>query len=380
MLLVLNEDQTMLARTAREFVASTEPLARLRKLRDGKDPLAFSPDAWKKIVDLGWTGMAYPEADGGLGLGLADVVVVTEALGRLLAPEPFIPCAVLAGGVLSLAASAEQKETYLAPTIAGTTRLALASEEQKSRANLRNVTVRAESSGGGFRITGEKTPVLGGHGADTLVVSARTSGKDDDAEGITLFVLPAKTSGVSVVPLNRVDTRNAASVRLQGVSVPASAVVGKVGGALPVLEAAVDRATVALAGEMLGTMSETFERTVAYLREREQFGAKLGSFQALQHRAARLFVEIELTRSTVMAAARAVDENAPSAAELVSVAKARASDALSQIANEAIQMFGGIGMTDEHDIGFFLKRAKVAELTFGDGAFHRARFAALRGF
>jgi acyl-CoA dehydrogenase len=380
MLLVLNEDQTMLARTAREFVASTEPVARLRKLRDAKSPLGFDADTWKKVVELGWTGMAFSEADGGLGLGLADVVVVTEALGRLLATEPFIPCAILAGGALALAGNAEQKKKYLGPTIDGTARLALAHEEKRSRARLHHVAVRAESAGGGFRLNGEKTPVLGGAFAETLLVAARTSGAEDDAEGITLFVVPADTPGVSVEALNRVDSRNAAVVRLKDVSVPASAVVGTVGRGLPTLEAAVDRATVALAGEMLGTMEEAFQRTVTYLRERDQFGTKIGSFQALQHRAARLFVEIELTRSAVMAAARAVDEEAPQAKELVSVAKARASDALALVANEAIQMHGGIGMTDEHDIGFFLKRAKAAELTFGDAAFHRARFAALREF
>ncbi|HVW24667.1 MAG TPA: acyl-CoA dehydrogenase [Polyangiaceae bacterium] len=380
MLLVLNEDQNMLARTAREFVASTEPLARIRKLRDKKDLLGFSEDVWQKIAELGWTGMAFSEADGGLGLGLADVVVVTEALGRLLAPEPFIPCVVLAGSVLSLAANAEQKEKYLAPLIAGTSRVALAAEERKSRANPSHVTVRAERTPDGFRITGEKTPVLGGYRAGTLLVSARTSGGDADAKGITLFVVPADAKGVAVKPLERVDTRNAAQVRFDGVTVPATSVVGSVDGALQTLEAAVDRATVALAGEMLGTMSEAFDWTVKYLREREQFGVKIGSFQALQHRAARLFVEIELTRSAVMAAARAVDEGLPQARELVSVAKARASDALALVANEAVQMHGGIGMTDEHDIGFFLKRAKVAELTFGDAAFHRARFASIRGF
>ncbi len=380
MLLVLNEDQTMLARTAREFVASTEPLARLRRMRDKKDLLGFSPDVWRKIVDLGWTAMAFSEADGGLGLGLSDVVVVTEALGRLLATEPFIPCVVLAGSVLALAGTTEQKETYLAPMIGGTARLALASEERKSRSHLERVALRAKAVGGGFELTGEKTPVLGGNGAETFLVSARTSGKDDDGDGITLFLVPSGTAGVTVEALDRVDTRNAATVRLNGVTVPATAVVGKVGGGLATLSAAVERATVALAGEMLGTMGEAFDRTVTYLREREQFGSKIGSFQSLQHRAARLFVEIELTRSAVMAAARAVDEGLPQAAELVSVAKARASDALSLVANEAVQMHGGIGMTDEHDIGFFLKRAKVAELTFGDAAFHRARFAALRDF
>jgi alkylation response protein AidB-like acyl-CoA dehydrogenase len=213
-----------------------------------------------------------------------------------------------------------------------------------------------------------------------VLVSARTSGAEHDADGITLFAVPSDTKGLTITPLSRVDAQNAASVRLEGVTVPATAVVGAVGGALPVLEAAVERATVALSGEMLGGMTEAFDRTVVYLREREQFGTKIGSFQSLQHRAARLFVEIELCRSAVMAAARAIDEGLPNAGELVSVAKARASDAFALVANEAVQMHGGIGMTDEHDIGFFLKRAKAAELTFGDAAYHRNRFAELRGF
>ena len=380
MLLVTNEDQNMLARTAREFVASTEPLARLRKLRDQKDGVGFTPEVWEKIAELGWTAIPFTEEDGGLGLGVADLAVVTEALGRLLSPEPFVPYIVLAGGCLATAASADQKEKFLSPLIAGTARIALASEERRSRSNLRSVTVHAEASGGGFRISGEKTPVLGGYGAETLLISARTSGAETDAEGITLFAVPSNAPGLTVTSLNRVDAQNAATIRLEGVSVPTSAVVGSVGGALPVLETAVDRATVALAAEMLGGMSEAFDRTVTYLREREQFGTKIGTFQSLQHRAARLFVEIELSRSAIMAAARALDEGLPNAKELVSVAKARASDAFALVANEAIQMHGGIGMTDEHDIGFFLKRAKVAELTFGDAAFHRARFADLRGY
>jgi acyl-CoA dehydrogenase len=380
MLLVTNEDQNMLARTAREFVASTEPLARLRKLRDQKDGLGFTPGVWEKIAELGWTGIPFTEEDGGLGLGVADLAVVTEALGRLLSPEPFVPCVVLAGSCLALAANADQKQKFLSPLIAGSARVALAAEERRSRSNVRSVTVRAEASGNGFRISGEKTPVLGGYGAETLLISARTSGAERDAEGITLFAVPSNAPGLTVTALNRVDAQNAAAVRLEGVSVPASAVVGSVGGALPVLETAVDRATVALAAEMLGGMSEAFDRTVTYLREREQFGTKIGTFQSLQHRAARLFVEIELSRSAIMAASRALDEGLPNATELVSVAKARASDACALVANEAIQMHGGIGMTDEHDIGFFLKRAKAAELTFGDAAFHRARFAELRGY
>jgi alkylation response protein AidB-like acyl-CoA dehydrogenase len=229
-------------------------------------------------------------------------------------------------------------------------------------------------------LTGKKTPVLGGYGASAFLVTARTRGSPGDKHGISVFIVPSDAKGQRVDRLTRVDSLNAAAVELNGVEVPASAIVGELDEALPALERAVDRATVALAGEMLGAMSSAFERTLAYLREREQFGVKIGTFQALQHRAARMFIDVELSRSVVMAAARALDEGAPNATALVSVAKARTGDAFVNISNEAIQMHGGIGMTDEHDIGFFLKRAKVTEVTFGNGAFHRARFAALSGF
>src|SRR6185436_709308 len=201
------------------------------------------------------------------------------------------------------------------------------------------------------------------------LVVARTSGAERDPRGLTVFLVPKSARGLRVEQLVRVDSLNAAAIDLENVEVPASSVVGEVDGAFFAVENAVDRATVALAGEMLGAMSSAFERTLQYLREREQFGVKIGTFQALQHRAVRMFIDVELTRSVVMAAARAVDEGAPNAKALVSVAKARTGDAFVGIANEAIQMHGGIGMTDEHDIGFFLKRAKVTEMTFGDGAF-----------
>jgi alkylation response protein AidB-like acyl-CoA dehydrogenase len=287
---------------------------------------------------------------------------------------------VLAAGLLSLAGNADQKGSYLAKSLTGEKRLALAHEETGARGTLSLCRTTAQKAPSGYRLNGKKTPVLGGYGADAFLVSARTSGADRDANGISIFVVPQDAKGLVVERLKRVDSLNAAAVELRDVEVPVSAVVGDVGNALPALETAVDRATVALAGEMLGAMSSAFERTLAYLREREQFGAKIGTFQALQHRAARMFIEVELSRSVVMAAARAVDEGAPNAKALVSVAKARAGDAFVAIANEAIQMHGGIGMTDEHDIGFFLKRAKATEMTFGDGAFHRARFATLNGF
>jgi alkylation response protein AidB-like acyl-CoA dehydrogenase len=222
--------------------------------------------------------------------------------------------------------------------------------------------------------------VWGGYNADGYVVSARTSGRPRELKGISLFYVPATATGVTVTAETRVDSQNAATVRFANVDVKRAAMIGAEGEGLSILERATEHATVALCGEMLGGMNEAFERTIAYLKERKQFGVAIGTFQALKHRAARMYVELELARSTVMAAARAVDEQNEEASALVSLAKARASDAYCLVANEAVQMHGGIGMTDEHEIGFFMKRARAAEMTFGDAAFHRDRFAKLSGY
>ncbi len=380
MQLVLTEDQNMLAQTAGAFIAEHSPLSRLRKLRDQGDERGYSLSVYKQMAELGWTAIPFAEADGGLGMGLSEMVVVTEAMGRGLAPEPLIPSLVLAGGVLAAAGSAAQKGQWLAPAMAGEKVLALAYAEPGSRFDLARIATRAERSGAGYRLSGDKTLVWGGVLADAYLVAARTEGDAGQRQGITLFLVPAKAAGLSQQRQQRVDSLSSAIVSLRGVELTAGDVVGELGAGHDVLADAVDRATVALCGEMLGGMSEAFSRTVSYLKERKQFGVPIGSFQVLKHRAARIYIEIELSRSVVMAAARALDEGAPDARQLVSVAKARLSDAYCHIANEALQMHGGIGMTDEHDIGFFMKRARACEMTFGDGAYHRDRFAGLGGF
>jgi alkylation response protein AidB-like acyl-CoA dehydrogenase len=380
MQLVLTEDQALLARTARELFASSSPLARLRKLRDTRDERGYALDRYAKMAELGWTAIPFSEADGGLGMGFAELVLVTEAMGRGLAPEPLIPSIALAGRAIALAGSAQHKTSWLAPAIAGTKILALAHARRRGRFDLTRAPVRATAAAGGFRLAGEAAQVWGGHLADAYVVAARTAGQDGDRDGITLFLLPATARGLTSVRQYRVDSLNAAQLTLDEVEAGEGDVLGRAGEGHALLARVVDEATVALAGEMLGGMSEALERTLAYLRERRQFGVAIGSFQALKHRAARLYIELELSRSAVMAAARALDAQSPEAAQLVSLAKARLSDAYCQIANEAVQMHGGIGMTDEHDIGFFIKRARAAEMTFGDAAYHRDRFAALGGY
>jgi alkylation response protein AidB-like acyl-CoA dehydrogenase len=313
-------------------------------------------------------------------MGLAELAVVLEELGRNLAPEPFLSTVLLAGQVLQLAGSEAQQKRWLEPVARGEAFLALAQQERGSRFELHHVATRAEARGNGYRISGEKIAVLDGAAADAIVVVARTAGAEDDRSGITLFLVASDAPGLRALRQSRVDSRGAALVHLDGCEVGADALIGALGEGLPVLEAAVDRATVGLCAEMLGSMSEAFARTLDYLKQRIQFGVPIGSFQALKHRAAELFIQIELCRSAVMAAARAVDAGGAEAAVLVSLAKARCSDAAILVANEAIQMHGGIGMTDEHEIGFYLKRARVAELTLGDGAWHRARWARLAGY
>ncbi len=377
--LVLTAPQEMLARTAGELVQKHGGVDRQRQLRDDGVELAYSPDVWAEMADLGWLGIPIAEEHGGLGMGMAETVLITEAMGRGLAPEPFVSAVVLAGGLIEDAGTTEQQAAWLPALVDGEERLAPALLEAGGRYRIERLRTVAKPADGGFLLSGEKTQVVGGVGADGFLVPARVEG-ENDGDGFTLFLVPADAEGLEVIGQRRVDSRNSAIVRLRDVKVDASDVVGEVGGGLAPLGRAVDRATVAVCGEMLGVMTEAFERTIAYLRSRSQFGVLIGTFQALKHRAATMFIEIELSRSAVMAAARALDEGADDAELQVANAKARCSDALILVTNEALQMHGGIGMTDEHDIGLFMKRARALEFAFGDAAFHRERFARLSGF
>ena len=378
--LVLSEDQELLAKTAADFVASRSPVARVRALRDAADPLGFSRPLWKEMAELGWVGIPFPESCGGAGMGFSELAVVLEALGRTLAPEPFISCVALAGQTLLRAGSEAQQRAWLPRLVSGEALLAFANQERESRYDLQRIATSARRQGDGFALSGEKIAVLDGAGADVYVVAARTSGAVADAAGISLFLVPANTPGLRCERQSRVDSRNAAILHLSDARVPRDAVIGREGEGLATLETVVDLATAALCAEMLGSMSEAFARTLHYLKNRVQFGVPIGSFQGLKHRAAQMFVEIELCRSAVMGAVRALDAGDADARKLVSLAKARCSETAMLVAHEAVQMHGGIGMTDEHEIGFFLKRARVAELTFGDAAWHRARWARLCGY
>ena len=378
--LVLNEDQEMIAQTALDFVTEHSPVARFRALRDSGAELGYSRELFKEMAALGWAGIPFDEKLGGAGMGFTEMVLVAEALGRKLAPEPFVGAVTMGGSALALGGNEALREAWLPGVIDGSKVVAFAHQEPHSRYDVYAVETRAETAGDGFSLSGEKSQVLDAVGADAVIVPARVSGKSGDRDGLALFLVAAGTPGLSISAQTRLDHRNSAIVRLDDVRVAADSMFGAPGQAAGLLEAVIDRATVVLCGEMLGGMSEAFDLTVDYLKTRDQFGVKIGSFQALQHRAAKVFMEIELARSCVMAAARAVDAGDRDAGKLVSLAKARCSDAYVLAANEGVQMFAGVGMTDEYDIGFYLKRARACELTFGDAAFHRDRWARIGNY
>ncbi len=368
--LVLTEDQEFIRKTAADFVEEKSPVSRFRELRDKQDATGFSRELWKEMADLGWAGIPYAEDVGGADMGFAELAVVLEELGRALAPEPFLSTVLLAGQALALSGNQALAKEWLTKICAGEAVLAVAYQEARSRYDLDAIETQAVKDGTGFKLSGEKVQVLDGHVADAILVSAKADG------GVKLFLVPAGAAGLTITRQARLDDRNAALVALDGVSVGADAVVGD--GAL--LANVVDRATVGLCAEMLGGMQQALDLSLEYLKTRKQFDVVIGSFQALKHRAADVFIEIELCKSAVMAAARAIDAGAPDTAKLVSVAKAKCSDAYVLATNEGVQFFGGVGMTDEYDIGFYMKRARAAELSFGDAAFHRDRWATLSGY
>ncbi|MBI5505759.1 MAG: acyl-CoA dehydrogenase family protein [Deltaproteobacteria bacterium] len=377
---VLSQEQRLLKQTAGDFVKSRSSLKRIRTLRDSADATGFSRDIWREMAELGWVGMLLPEDDGGSALGYMDLMMVMEELGRGLMPEPMLSTTLLGANAVLLGGSEAQRRELLPAIARGELLVALAYQEPSGRFDPHTVQTTAEPSGRGWKLRGEKCLVLDGHVADRILVSARTSGSIADRHGVTLFLIDPREHGVLVNRQMLVDSRIVASIRLSDVAVDESAIVGEPENGGNLLEAILDRATAGLCAEMLGAMSAAFEMTLEYLKTRKQFGVAIGTFQALKHRAAILYTEIELARSAVMGMNQALDEARPGASALVSVAKVSCSDAFLLAANEGVQMHGGIGMTDEHDIGFFLKRARAAEMTFGDAAWHRRRYAELEGY
>ena len=380
--LVLNEDQEMLRDAARNFCQKHTPIKQLRQLRDSKDAAGFDRESWQQMVELGWTGMTIPEAYGGYEFGYGGLGVVLQETGRTLTCSPLIASVLLAATAINKMGNESQKAELLPKLVAGELIGTLALEETPFHRPNR-ITTTAVHDNGQYRLNGQKTFVLDAHVADQLIVIARTSGNDDDESGISAFLVDANAKGVTVSRTIMVDSRNCGNVQLDDVEVSADNLLGELGQAFVPLDAVLDIGRIGLAAEMLGSIEEAFKQTVEYLNQRQQFGVLIGSFQGLQHRAAIMYSEIELCKSAVVAALAALDDpkqTATQIATLASLAKAKLSDVFFLVSNEAIQMHGGIGMTDEFDIGFFIKRARVAQQMLGDATFHRDRYASLQGF
>jgi alkylation response protein AidB-like acyl-CoA dehydrogenase len=360
-------------------VREQAPVRKFREMRDSGVEQAFAPAIWPEMVEMGWTGILVPEQYGGSDLGYLTFGVVLEELGKQLVASPLYASALVGASSVLLGGNDVQKKRYLPAIVDGSEILTLAVDEGPRHAPTRTA-LDAKQTGGAFRLTGTKTFVPEGMAATTFVVAARTRGAPGETAGITLFLVPAKAAGLSRRRLHTFDSRGYATVELKGVEVGADAVLGTLDDGFGLLDGILDRARAGLGAEMLGTAAQAFDMTLSYLKTRVQFGRVIGSFQALGHRAATLFTSMELARSCAEAALQAIDARADNVAELASLSKSKMGDFLHEMSNQLIQIHGGIGMTDEFDAGFYLKRARALETLYGNAAFHRDRYARLLGF
>ncbi|MBX2875525.1 MAG: acyl-CoA dehydrogenase family protein [Saprospiraceae bacterium] len=369
MALILNEEQQMLKTSAKEFLTQKAPVSALRFLRDTKDSVGYDPSLWTEMVEMGWAALTIPEDFGGMGFGYVGLGQILEESGRTLTASPIVSNLLLGASAIEIGGSESQKQALLPALAEGQLTLTLAFEEHNAHRPFA-IESSVEEKEGQLVLNGSKRFVIDGHVAQKLIVSAMYQGE------IALFLVDASAKGVKIDRKLMMDSRNAANIQFDGVAVEAADQVGDRSS----LEQVLDIARIGMAAEMLGTMQEAFERTIAYLKERVQFKVPIGSFQALQHRAAMMFSEIEVCKSMVLKALQALDAQDDKVPVLASMVKAKVGEVIQIVTNEAIQMFGGIGMTDDEEIGFFLKRARVAQQTFGDYNYHLDRFASLNGF
>lgn len=379
MAMVINEEQQMLKESAQGFLAEFAPVSELRKLRDEGSATGYNADLWRQMVDMGWAAILVPEAYGGLDFGHVGMGQIIEQTGRTLTASPLFSTAIIGASLINLAASDAQKFELLTAIAGGELTTALAVDETIHHAPTQ-ISMTAVKQGDSYRLNGEKRFVIDGHSADKLIVAVRTSGNLGDTTGISLLILDRNSAGVEVERTEMVDSRNAAIVRFSDVSVSADNLLGEEGQGFSALSATLDIGNAYLAAEMLGIAQESFDRTLQYLKERKQFGVLIGSFQALQHRAAHWWSEVELCKSVVLKVLQSLDQGDPRSPAMASIAKAKLCEVVELATNEAIQMHGGIGMTDEYEIGFFMKRARPAQIMFGDNSYHTDRFALLCGY
>jgi alkylation response protein AidB-like acyl-CoA dehydrogenase len=376
--MTLNEDQGMLRDTARDFMKSEAPTTHFRTFRDMECKDGFSHALWRQFAEMGFTGILIPEAEGGMGMGHIEAGIVLEEIGRNLSPSPFLTTSVAAVEALKLADKA-MRERWFPGIISGETVIGIAIDEG-AKHRPEKIACKAERSGNGFKLTGHKQFVVQGASSDMLIVAARTAGAVGEQEGITLFAVEKDAAGLSMESARLVDSAMAAHVKMDGVQVNADAVIGDVDGGWPVLGKMLDAGRVGAAAEMIGVGSGAMDITFDYLKTRKQFGQLIGEFQALQHRAAHLYGEIEGARSIVLKAQNMLDEGHAKAELYVAAAKAKAGLACNLSVREGVQMHGGIGMTDEYDIGLYMKRDRSLNEFFGDAYYHADRVATMNGY
>jgi alkylation response protein AidB-like acyl-CoA dehydrogenase len=373
------EDQAMLADTARGFLADEGNIAKqLRHFRDINCKDGFGHALWTQMAELGLTGILVGEADGGLGMGHVEAGIVLEEIGRNLTPSPFLTSSVMAATALG-GASADLKGRYLPGMIAGESVFAVAIDEGPKHRPER-IATRAVRSGNGFKLSGTKAFVVQGGSADMLVVAARTAGDDADHDGITLFAVPRDSAGMSLDVVRLVDSAQAAHIKLDNVQLDADAVIGEVDGGRELLNRVLNAGRIGAAAESVGVAAGAFAMTTTYLKQRKQFGQLIGEFQALQHRASHLYSELEIARAVVIKAQQLLDAGSEKAELMVSVAKAKVGKVASLAVKEGVQMHGGIGMTDEYDIGLYMKRDRALAEFMGDAYYHAERVAQLSGY
>jgi acyl-CoA dehydrogenase len=379
MALAFNEEQRSLKDTAKDFAENRAPVELFRKLRDEKNTDGFSREVWQEMIELGWTGIPFPESYGGYEFGFIGLAACMEELGKTLTGSPLLSSVALSGSTILYAGSEAQKEQWLGRIISGESLTALAVDESNHHNPLLTALAATESCGE-YTLNGNKTCVIDGNTADHFVVAARTSGTPGDRKGISLFMVPADSDGLEVTPVSFIDSRNHAALNFSNVKVNSEQLLGNIDEGFEALDKALDNGRICLAAEMYGGIVEIFERTVEYLKERKQFGFQIGTFQALQHRAAHMFTQIEMCKSALMSALDSLENDADHFPAKCSGTKALLCETYQLVSNEAVQLHGGIGVTDELDIGLFLKRARVSAELLGNASFHYDRYATLEGF
>jgi alkylation response protein AidB-like acyl-CoA dehydrogenase len=379
MALVLNEEQEMLKESAQGFLAEHAPVSELRAQRDAGSDKGYSDTLWSQMANMGWAAILVPEEYGGLAFGHVGMAQIVEQSGRTLTASPLLSTAILGVTAINVAGSEVQKSELLEAIAGGELTMALAVDETIHHDPVQTA-MSAVSKDGGYVLNGEKRFVVDGSTADKLIVATRTSGSPGDMKGISLFLVDRTADGVNVKRTQMLDGRNAAIITFTNVEVSIDALLGEQGKGFAALSATLDAGNAHIAAELLGIAQESFDRTLHYMKERKQFGALIGSFQALQHRAAHWWSEIEMCKSVVLKVMQSLDEGDVKSSALASIAKAKLCEVAELSTNEAIQIHGGIGMTDEYEIGFFIKRARPAQMLLGGYNYHANRFALVSGY